>query len=414
MDQKFEIRFADRMNQLPPYLFGMINKIKMERRWKGDDIIDLGMGNPIDPTPDKVTGKLCDVAIDPKIHRYPVAGGMKNLKREIALYYKRHYGVSLNGDEEVICTIGSKEGISHLCLALLGPGDTAIVPAPAFPIHVYAAVIAGACVLRISIEPEENFLARLAGTCQSLYPAPKLVMLNYPHNPTGTVTTREFFEEIVKLAKRYNFMVINDFAYGKITYDGFVAPSFMEIEGAKDVGVEFGSFSKSYNMAGWRLGYGVGNREIISGLAKIKGYYDYGIFSAIQVAGIVAMRDCDKNIEQQVEVYRKRRDVMCEGLRRMGWSVNAPKAGMFLWVAIPEPYARMGSIRFAMEMINRANVAVAPGAGFGEEGEGHLRLALVENENRIRQALKQMRRALSEIDREMAAGKFDPNLPSSF
>ncbi len=409
MNQKFEIRFADRMNQLPPYLFGMINKIKMERRWNGDDIIDLGMGNPIDPAPDQVTGKLCDVALDPKTHRYPVAGGMKNLKREIALYYGRHYDVDLNGDNEVICTIGSKEGISHLCLALLGPGDTVLVPAPAFPIHVYAAVIAGAGVLRIALDSEEVFLRQLAGMCQALYPGPKLVMLNYPHNPTGIVTSKDFFQEIVKLAKKYNFMVINDFAYAKITYDGYVAPSFLEADGAKDVGVEFGSFSKSYNMAGWRLGYGVGNKEIIGGLAKIKGYYDYGIFSAIQIAGIVAMRDCDDAIEEQVAVYQKRRDVLCEGLVRMGWDVEVPKAGMFVWVAIPEPYAQMGSIRFSIEMMNRANVAVAPGAGFGEEGDGFLRLALVENENRIRQALKQMRRALSDIDQEMAAGTFDMN-----
>ena len=407
MNKEFKIRFADRMNQLPPYLFGMINRIKMEKRWNGDDVIDLGMGNPVDPTPEQVTGKLCDVAIDPKSHRYPVAGGMKNLKREIALYYGRHYHVGLNGNDDVICTIGSKEGISHLCLALLGPGDTVLVPAPAFPIHVYAAVIAGASVLRIALDSEEAFIRQLAGMCQALYPGPKLVMLNYPHNPTGIIASKEFFQEIVSLARKFNFMVINDFAYGKITYDGYVAPSFLEVSGAMDVGVEFGSFSKSYNMAGWRLGYCVGNKEMVGALAKIKGYYDYGIFSAIQVAGIVAMRDCDDSIREQVAVYQKRRDVLCDGLVRMGWTVNVPKAGMFLWVAIPEPYVQMGSIRFSVEMMNRANVAVAPGAGFGEEGDGYLRLALVENENRIRQALKQMRRALSEIDQEIAAGTFN-------
>jgi alanine-synthesizing transaminase len=331
---------------------------------------------------------------------------MKNLKREIALYYGRHYDVRLNGNDDVICTIGSKEGISHLCLALLGPGDTVLVPAPAFPIHVYAAVIAGASVLRIALDSEASFITQLASMCKALYPGPKLVMLNYPHNPTGIVASKEFFREIVTLAKKFNFMLINDFAYAKITYDGYVAPSFLEVPGAMEVGVEFGSFSKSYNMAGWRLGYCVGNKEMIGGLAKIKGYYDYGIFSAIQVAGIVAMRDCDDSITEQVAVYQKRRDVLCDGLARMGWTVNVPKAGMFLWVEIPEPYARMGSIRFSVEMMNRANVAVAPGAGFGEEGDGYLRLALVENENRIRQALKQMRRALSEIDQEIAAGTF--------
>lgn len=406
MSKEFQVKFAERMNQLPPYLFGMINKMKMEKRWKGDDVIDLGMGNPMDPAPDLVTRKLCDVAADPKTHRYPVAGGMKNLKREIALYYKRNYDVELTGETDVICTIGSKEGISHMSLALLGPGDTVLVPAPAFPIHVYAAVIAGANVLRIPLSDEDDFLVQLVRMCKSLYPAPKLLMLNFPHNPTGTLASREFFAEVVKYAKKYGFMVINDFAYAKITFDGYVAPSFLEVPGAMEVGVEFGSFSKSYNMAGWRLGYCVGNQKIIGGLANIKGYYDYGIFSAIQIAGIVAMRDCDDNIVEQAASYQQRRDVMCEGLTRMDWEVEKPKAGMFLWAKIPEPYDRMGSIKFAVEMMDRANVAVAPGAGFGEEGDGYLRLALVENENRIRQALKQMRQALKEIDREVEAGTF--------
>jgi len=406
MEKQVKIRFADRMNQLPPYLFGMINKMKMEKRWNGDDVIDLAMGNPIDPTPGSVTDKLCEVASDPKIHRYPVAGGMKNLKREIALYYGRNYGVELGGEDDVICTIGSKEGISHLCLALLGPGDTVLTPAPAFPIHVYAAVIAGANVLRIPLSSEDTFLAQIAGMCKSLYPGPKLLMLNYPHNPTGTLASKEFFAEVVKLAKQYNFMVINDFAYSRITFDGYVAPSMLEVPGAMDIGVEFGSFSKSYNMAGWRLGYCVGNTEMIGGLSKIKGYYDYGIFSAIQVAGIVAMRDCEPDIAEQVEVYQKRRDVLCDGLTKMDWQVEIPKAGMFLWVKIPEPYSQMGSIKFSIEMMNRANVALTPGAGFGIEGEGYLRLALVENENRVNQALKQMKRAMKEIDKEVVAGTF--------
>lgn len=407
MEEQFKVRYADRMNQLPPYLFGMINKMKMEKRWKGDDVIDLGMGNPMDPTPGPVTEKLCEVAADPKIHRYPVAGGMKNLKREISLYYKRNYDVDLTGEDDVICTIGSKEGISHLCLALLGPGDTILTPAPAFPIHVYAAVIAGANVLRVPLSTEEDFLRQIVGMCKSLYPCPKLLMLNFPHNPTGTLVSKEFFAEVVKLAKKYNFMVINDFAYAKITFDGLVAPSMLEVPGAMDVGVEFGSFSKSYNMAGWRLGYCVGNKEMIGGLSKIKGYYDYGIFSAIQVAGIVAMRDCDDTITEQVEVYQKRRDYLCDGLVKMGWEVEIPKSGMFLWVKIPEPYAQMGSIKFSIEMMHRANVALAPGAGFGVEGEGYLRLALVENEHRVSQALKQMKRALQDIDSEVAAGTFD-------
>lgn len=406
-------KFADRMQQLPPYLFGMINKMKMEKRWVGDDVIDLGMGNPIDPAPGLVTEKLIEVANDPKSHRYPVAGGMKNLKREIALYYQRNYGVELSGENDVICTIGSKEGISHMCLALLGPGDSVLVPAPAFPIHVYAAVIAGASVIRISLYSEDSFLQQIENVCQSLTPRPKLVMLNYPHNPTGTLASKEFFSEVIRLAKKFNFMVINDFAYARITYDDYVAPSLLEVPGAQDIAVEFGSFSKSYNMAGWRLGYCVGNPKIIEGLSKIKGYYDYGIFSAIQVAGIVAMRDCEDAIKEQVDVYSKRRDVLCDGLVRMGWEVEIPKAGMFLWVKIPEPFVQMGSIRFAVEMMNRANVAVAPGAGFGEEGDQYLRLALVENENRIKQALKQMKRSLGDIEKEIEEGSFSMEGDSS-
>jgi alanine-synthesizing transaminase len=375
--------------------------MKMERRWNGEDVIDLGMGNPVDPAPDSVIGKLCQVALDPKTHRYPVAGGMRNLRREIAQYYNRHYDVNLESEQEVICTIGSKEGISHLCLALVGPGDTVLVAAPAFPIHVYAAVIAGASVIRVPIASEDAFLGSITTMCKSLTPAPRLLMLNYPHNPTGTLASTAFFTQIVNLAKRYGFMVVNDFAYARVTFDGYTAPSFLQAPGAMDVGVEFGSFSKSYNMAGWRVGYCVGNPTIIDGLGKIKGYYDYGIFSPIQIAGIVAMRDCEEDIANQVQLYQNRRDVMCEGLARMGWPVEKPKAGMFIWVKIPEPWCKMGSVTFAVKMMERANVAVTPGAGFGEEGDGHLRLALVENENRIRQGLKQMRRALTELENEM-------------
>jgi alanine-synthesizing transaminase len=402
METTTQIRFSERMTQLPPYLFGMINKMKMERRWNGEDVIDLGMGNPVDPAPDTVIGKLCEVAQDPKTHRYPVAGGMRNLRREIARYYRRNYAVDLESEKDVICTIGSKEGISHLCLALVGPGDTVLVAAPAFPIHVYAAVIAGASVIRVPIASEDAFLGRITTMCESLTPGPRLLMLNYPHNPTGALASREFFSQIVTLAKRFGFMVVNDFAYARVTFDGYIAPSFMEVPGAMDVGVEFGSFSKSYNMAGWRVGYCVGNPRIIEGLGKIKGYYDYGIFSPIQIAGIVAMRDCEDDIAAQARLYQSRRDVMCEGLERMGWPVERPKAGMFVWVRIPEPWCRMGSVKFAVEMMERANVAVTPGAGFGEEGDGYLRLALVENENRIRQGLRQMRRVLGEMEKGLS------------
>jgi alanine-synthesizing transaminase len=375
----------------------MINKMKMEKRWQGDDVIDLGMGNPIDPAPELVIQKHCEVVQDPKSHRYPVAIGLRNLRREIAINYQQDYRIELDSEKEVICTIGSKEGISHLCLALIGPGDSVLVPTPAFPIHIYAAIIAGGNVIRIPLAQEEVFLQRIINICESLYPRPKVLILNYPHNPTATVASHALFEEIVALAKKYGFMVIHDFAYAKIAFDGYVAPSFLEVPGAIDVGVEFGSFSKTYNMAGWRIGYCVGNREMIEGLAKIKGYYDYGIFSAIQIAGIIALRHCAEDVTQQVKIYQKRRDVLCEGLERIGWPVIPPKAGMFVWVKIPAPFDQMGSMNFAIEMMERANVAVAPGIGFADEGEGYLRLALVENEHRIRQALRQMRRAMSEI-----------------
>jgi alanine-synthesizing transaminase len=397
MQQESTIQFAGRMSQLPPYLFGMINKMKMEKRWNGDDVIDLGMGNPADPTPRPIIDKLVEVANDPKTHRYPQADGMRNLRREIAKNYRRDYEVDLDADAEVICTIGSKEGISHLALALIGPGDTVLVPAPAFPIHIYAAIIAGGSVIRIALEEEEAFIERIEIMCANVYPRPKVLILDYPHNPTSTLGSLALFERIVALAKKYGFMVIHDFAYSKITFDGYTAPSFMQVPGARDVGVEFGSFSKSYNMAGWRLGYCVGNREIVAGLRKIKGYYDYGIFSAIQIAGIVALRHCDEDVVQQAAIYQNRRDALCEGLSRIGWPVTPPKAGMFVWAKIPEPFQQMGSMEFSIQMMNRANVALAPGIGFGEEGEGYVRIALVENEHRIRQALRQMKRAMADM-----------------
>jgi alanine-synthesizing transaminase len=388
------IRFATRMEQLPPYLFGMINKMKMEKRRNGDDVIDLGMGNPMDPTPDAVIEKLVEVAKDPKSHRYPESSGMPHLKLEIAKYYNRHYGIDLDAEKETYFTIGSKEGISHLCLAIMGPGDSVLVPAPAFPVHIYAAVIAGATVMKIPIAPEKSFLDRIINVCESCYPKPRVLLLNYPHNPTGVVTDLNFFKEVVKLAKRFKFMVINDFAYSKICFDGYKAPSFLEAPGAKDVGVEFGSFSKSYNMAGWRIGYCVGNEQMVQALGKIKGYFDYGIFSAIQVAGIIALRDCDDTIIELCKTYETRRDVLCASLERMGWEITKPKAGMFVWAKIPAPFDKMGSMQFAVEMMNRANVAVAPGTGFSDEGEGYLRLALVENQERLKQAARQMKKAM--------------------
>jgi alanine-synthesizing transaminase len=398
MKEESTIQLAKRMDQLPPYLFGMINKMKMEKRRQGHDVIDLGMGNPVDPTPAPIIEKLCEVAKDPKAHRYPAADGMKSLRKEIAASYRKDYDVSLQSETEVICTIGSKEGISHLSLALVGPGDTVLVPAPAFPIHIYAAVIAGGNVTRVAMgEEEDALLKQIHDHCARMQPRPKVLVLNYPHNPTAMTGSLALFEGVVALARKFGFVVVHDFAYGKIAFDGYKPPSFMQAKGAAEVGVEFGTFSKSYNMAGWRLGYCVGNRQIIAGLAKIKGYYDYGVFSAIQVAGIIALRECEEDIKRQVEKYQHRRDILCDGLKRMGWDVCLPKAGMFVWAKLPEPFFSMGSMAFSLELMNHAHVAVAPGIGFGEEGEGYLRLALVENEQRMKQALKQIQKALPEI-----------------
>jgi alanine-synthesizing transaminase len=394
MSEGSVVQFAQRMSLLPPYLFGTINRLRMEKRWEGVDIIDLGMGNPTDPAPQAVTDKLCEVVRDPKSHRYPVASGFRNLRREIACSYSRDYGLELDPESEVICTIGSKEGLSHLCLALVGPGDLVLVPTPAFPIHIYATIIAGGNVMGLPLEEPERFISRLADTCRAVHPSPRLLLLNFPHNPTGEVTTLEFFEEAVRLAKKHRFMIIHDAAYNKITFDGYVAPSFLQVPGAREVGVEFGSFSKSFNMAGWRIGYCVGQPEIVQALYRIKGYYDYGIFSAIQIAALVALRDCSGEIAGQAKIYERRRDVLCEGLTRAGWLINKPKGGMFVWARMPDRYQPIGSLKFAMELIDKAGVAVAPGIGFGSEGEGYLRLALVENEQRLRQAVRQIRRAL--------------------
>lgn len=389
------IQLADRMNLLPPYLFGRLNRIKQEKRSQGIDVIDLAMGNPNDPTPGPVVEKLCEVVCDSRNHRYSVASGIYNLRREIARYYEKQYGIPLRPESEVICTIGSKEGVSHLSLALLGPGDSVIVPVPAFPIHVYSAVIAGASVLSVPVGDDEGLLRSVDALCRERKPAPKVLFLNYPHNPTTRTVTLPFFEEAVRLAAKHRLVIVHDFAYGRVTFDGYEAPSLLQVPGAKDVAVEFGTLSKSYNMAGWRVGYCVGNPKIVEALGKIKGYYDYGLFQAIQIASIIALRDCGDFIGEQAKIYEGRRDVLCDGLNAMGWSVEKPKASMFVWTRIPEPFRPMGSMEFSIRLVEEAEVVVSPGIGFGAEGEGHLRIALVENEHRIRQALRQMKRLLN-------------------
>ncbi len=383
-----------RMHRLPPYLFGRINALKARLRRSGVDIIDLGMGNPSDPTPGPVVEKLREAVLDKRNHRYSSSAGVINLRREVARHYERHWNVSLDPATEVIATIGSKEGFSHLCLAILGPGDVALTPTPAFPIHIYGPVIAGANVIGISMnEGDEALLRNIAHMCENLFPRPKVLILNYPHNPTTRTVEIGFFEEVVRLARRFGFHVIHDFAYGHTTFDGYRAPSFLEVEGAKDVGVELWTMSKGYNMAGWRIGYCVGNRDMIDVLGQIKGYYDYGIFQAIQIAAIIGLRHCDDEMRRQAEVYSSRAQTLTEGLARAGWNAEKPRGTMFAWVPMPGKYREMGSIEFAIALMEKAEVAVAPGRGFGEDGEGYLRIALVENEKRIQQAVRQIKRA---------------------
>jgi alanine-synthesizing transaminase len=383
-----------RMQRLPPYLFGRINALKAELRRKGVDVIDLGMGNPSDPTPGQIVEKLREAVLDKRNHRYSASAGVHNLRREAAKYYEAHYGVPLDPATEVIATIGSKEGFSHLCLATLGPGDTILAPTPAFPIHIYGPVIAGANVMGVTMnDGDEALLRNVAHVCESIFPRPKMLVLNYPHNPTTHMVDLAFFEEVVRLARRFGFYVVHDFAYGMTVYGPRRAPSFLEVPGAKDVGVELWTMSKGFNMAGWRIGFCVGNRDMVDVLGKIKGYYDYGIFQAVQIAAIIALRHCEEDAKRQAQVYASRAQALTDALNRVGWKAARPEATMFAWVPVPEQYRAMGSNDFAMGVLEKAEVAVAPGAGFGEDGEGYLRIALVENEKRIQQAVRQIARA---------------------
>src|SRR5713101_1893674 len=391
----YQIDVADRVKRLPPYLFGRINDLKYRKRRAGVDIIDLGMGNPTDVPDPMVIDKLCEAARDERNHRYSVSNGLFNLRREVALRYDQRYGVELNPDTEVLAGLGSKEVFSHMCLALLGPGDTAIVPAPSFPIHVYAVALASGNVMSLDCTQPDRFLSNVATVSEHLYPRPKVLILNFPHNPTTTVVERDFFVDVVALARKFGFMIIHDFAYGDVCFDGYRAPSFLSVPGAKEVGVETSTMSKGYNMAGWRIGFCAGNAEMIRALATIKGYYDYGIFQPIQIAAIMALRHCEDLVDRQAGEYQRRRDVLVEGLQRIGWEVEKPRASMFVWARYPEEWRQqMGSIDFAMKLLEEAEVAVSPGRGFGEAGEGYLRLALVENEHRLRQAVRQIGRCL--------------------
>jgi alanine-synthesizing transaminase len=390
---EFKIEPAERITRLPPYLFSRLNALKLAKRQAGADIIDLGMGNPTDRAPQVVVDKLCEAARDPRNHRYSASKGIKGLRMEVAKKYERNWNVQLDPETEVLACIGSKEGFSHLCLAMLGPGDTAIVPDPAFQIHNYAVALAGANVITVPLGTDQKFLDTIAMVCEHLYPKPKLLILNYPHNPTALTVEQGFFETVVDLAKRFKIAVIQDFAYGETCFDDYKAPSFLSVKGAKDVGVELTTMSKPYNMAGFRVGFVAGNKDMVNYLATIKGYYDYGIFQAVQIAGIIAMRQCDADIIAQNKRYQSRRDVVCEGLARIGWQVEKPRATMFVWAKVPPEHTKgKGTIDYAMDLLEYAEVAIAPGRAFGENGEGYMRIALVENEQRLRQAIRNISR----------------------
>jgi alanine-synthesizing transaminase len=394
---EFKIEPAQRITRLPPYLFGRLNALKLAKRQQGADIIDLGMGNPTDPAPQIVIDKLCEAARDPRNHRYSASKGIKNLRGEIAKKYARLWNVQLDPEMEVLACIGSKEGFSHMCLAMLGPGDTAVVPDPAFQIHNYGVALAGANVITVPLGNDEKFINNVADVVEHLYPKPKLLILNFPHNPTAMTVDEGFFEPVVDLAKRFGIAVIHDFAYGETCFNGYKAPSFLSVKGAKDVGVEFITLSKPYNMAGFRIGFAAGNKDMLNYLATIKGYYDYGIFQAIQIAGIIALRECNDDIIAQNQKYQSRRDVVCDGLNRIGWEVQKPRATMFVWAKVPPEHSKgKGSIDYAMDLMEYAEVAIAPGRAFGENGENYMRIALVENEQRLRQAIRNISRFIRE------------------
>jgi alanine-synthesizing transaminase len=377
-----------RMSRLPPYVFSTVNKIKMDARRRGEDIIDLGMGNPDIPTPKHIVDKLIEAVKKGHNHRYSASMGITKLRHAICDWYKRRFDVELDPDEEAIVTIGAKEGLAHLVLATISPGDVVFSPNPTYPIHPYSVIIAGGDLRSIPIGPDRDFFEDLLAATKQTWPAPKMLIISYPHNPTTEVVDREFFEKIVDFCREHDMIVIHDFAYADLVFDGYKPPSFLQIPGAKDIGVELISVSKSYSMPGWRVGFCVGNRDLVAALRRIKSYLDYGQFQPVQIASIIALNGPDDCVKEIVDTYRKRRDVLIGGLNRVGWHIEKPKGTMFVWGKIPEKFRKMGSVEFSKMLIEEAKVAVSPGLGFGQYGDDHVRFALVENPHRIRQAIK--------------------------
>jgi alanine-synthesizing transaminase len=385
------MREFSRIQRLPPYVFNITNELKMAARRRGEDVIDLSMGNPDGPTPKHIVDKLVEAAQRQDTHGYSVSKGIPRLRKAICDWYQRRYGIEFDPESEAIVTIGSKEGLAHLMLATLDRGDTVLVPNPSYPIHIYGAIIAGADIRSVRMTPGVDFIAEVERAIRELFPKPKMLVIGFPSNPTAKCVELEFFERVVALAREHDIMVVHDLAYADIVFDGWKAPSIMQVPGARDVAVEFFTMSKSYNMAGWRIGFMVGNKDLVHALARIKSYHDYGTFTPIQVASIVALEGPQACVEEVRQTYQKRRDVVVKGLHDIGWMVENPKASMYVWAKIPDYYAAMGSIGFTKHLLEQAKIAVAPGIGFGDYGDDHVRIALIENENRLRQALRGVR-----------------------
>ncbi|MBN2332948.1 MAG: aminotransferase class I/II-fold pyridoxal phosphate-dependent enzyme [Deltaproteobacteria bacterium] len=386
-----------RIKRLPPYVFSIVNELKMDARHRGEDIVDLGMGNPDLPTPQHIVDKLAEAIYNPKNHRYSASKGIEKLRLAMGNWYKRRYDIELDPDREIVVTIGAKEGISHLALAVINTGDVVFAPSPTYPIHPYSVIIAGGDLRSIPIAPDRDFFDDLLMATKLTWPRPKMVIISYPHNPTTTVVDLDFFKRMVDFAREHGLIIVHDFAYADLTYDGYKAPSILQVDGAKEVAVEFYSLSKSYSMAGWRVGFCVGSQRIVQALTKIKSYLDYGIFQPIQIAAIAALNGDQSCVDDIVGVYKKRRDTLCDGLQRIGWPVNKPLGTMFVWGKIPEQFKGMGSLEFSKLMIQEAKVAVSPGIGFGEYGDDYVRFALVENEHRTKQAIRGIRQMLQKF-----------------
>ncbi|HBE45134.1 MAG TPA: alanine transaminase [Deltaproteobacteria bacterium] len=386
-----------RISRLPPYIFGIVRELLIEARRKGEDIIDLGMGNPDIPTPKHIVAKLIEAARNAKNHRYSVTRGIPKLRVAIADWYKRKYNVDIDPETEVVVTMGAKEGLGHLVLATISHGEVVFVPGPAYPIHTYSVVIAGGDLRTIPLLPKEEFFDRLDIAIKTTWPQPKMLIISFPNNPTTEVVELSFFEKTVSFAREHDLMVVHDLAYADLVYDGYKAPSLLQVKDAKDVCVEFFSLSKSYSMPGWRVGFAVGNRHMINALGRIKSYFDYGVFQPIQIASIIALNEGDNDVAEIVEKYKLRRNALCEGLYRYGWEIEKPKATMFVWAKIPEPFSAMGSVEFSKLLLTEAKVATSPGIGFGEYGEGYVRFALIENEHRIKQAIRGIRNLLYSV-----------------